>query len=58
LETVLLAISQTESEELADDPGCLPKSVGGDVPNSVMTSNENKINYMFQGDYFEKMLGM
>lgn len=59
LETVLLAISQSESEDMVencDDPECLPKSVGGDVPNSVVTSNENKINYMFQGDYFEKML--
>ena len=60
LETVLLAISRSENEDMVennDDPECLPKSVGGDVPNSVVTSNENKINYMFQGDYFEKMLG-
>lgn len=65
LETVLLAISRSESEDAGEncsdpdeDPECVPNSVGGDVPNSVVTSNENKINYMFQGDYFEKMLGM
>mmetsp|Transcript_5910 Transcript_5910/g.13459 ORF Transcript_5910/g.13459 Transcript_5910/m.13459 type:complete len:2439 (+) Transcript_5910:2-7318(+) len=58
LETTLLAISRSEITSIAENSNDLevPMSVGGDVPNSVGTSDENKFNYMFQGDYFEQTL--
>lgn len=70
LETVLLALSRSESSAIAEDSDDLdistrnddeipvPLSIGGDdgVPGSVGTG-ENKYNYMFQGDFFERTLG-
>jgi len=72
LETVLLAISRNEDSVIADDdnkevrdghdPGesgggfQVPKSVGGHVPTSVGTFEENKFSYTLQGDYFERTL--
>ena len=64
LETVLLSSQSEISMKVANAGGHgeeedeVPTSVGGDVPNSVGVSGDNKFNFMFQDDYFERTLGM
>lgn len=59
-DTSIIADDSDVVDDDDDDDGGyfpIPTSVGGDVPTSVGTSDENNFSYLFQGDYFEQILG-